>query len=455
MLTKKLTDSYDVAKILLNEIFHNVFSNPLFSKKRNRYILLLLVIAFYLAYYFINISQLNQIFTSDEMLTNDMINLLFSSLSNTIIIITGVIYLLVTVSFSLTEKMKYLLKILPFEKHSILMGTILFKLLMSYSFFLVIFTIIIPLLKLFYFSLTLNILILIYCQILFFTGTALYHLVFHTFSHFIKLNKYNLNIILLVVLLFFYYFVFRFKIDEYMMGADFTVNLSLVGMLIAGLIVLIGLFSYGVYRFQSNDENIYMSNDFFIFKRVMHMNYFMIVILGFIRNRLTLSLIGIVGIICLLSFIDTRDISISLETLIYVYPIVSFAAIRYYSTTLSYRTMNPLFRIGIWQETIATTLTNILINLPLIIGALILLGEDNMEMMYFGLILFESAIIMSIIFPKQKSSVNEFGASILCVILATALYLISSNVLLFGLLFIILVLVKNYLLERSVASETL
>lgn len=183
------------------------------------------------------------------------------------------------------------------------------------------------------------------------------------------------------------------------------------------------------------------------------MNYLMVILLGFFRNKLTLSLIGIVSILAVLSYLDTRDIFITLTTIIYVYPIVSFSAIRYFSTTMSYRALNPLFGLEISSETMTTTLLNIIINLPLITIALFLAG-DYLQMMYYGLILFESALIMSVIFPKDKSSVNEFAASILCVILALALFLISNNVLIFGAIFLSLITIKYFLLERSMSVET-
>src|SRR5699024_12455929 len=79
--------------------------------------------------------------------------------------------------------------------------------------------------------------------------------------------------------------------------------------------ILIGftwLFSYGIYKFKSVDDDIYMSNDFFLLKRTKQMNYLMVILLGFFRNKLTLSLIGIVSILAVLSYLDTRDIFITL-----------------------------------------------------------------------------------------------------------------------------------------------
>ena len=449
---KKLIDSFTVSKILLNEIFHNIFSSPIFRKKRNRYAVLALFAAAYIAYYILNMSQLNQMFVTKDQLTNALEMNLFSSLSNVIIIIAGFIYLIVTISFSLTKKMQYQLKILPFEKDSVVMGSILFKLLLSYFSFLIIFAIIIPMLKLFYFSNTLNLFIFVYCQILFFASITCYHFVFHTLSQRIRLTKFNLNIILLVAFLFFYFFVFRFQIDQKFMQSGLAVHIPLVGSLILCLLVIIGLVGYGIYVLKPDDDDVYLSHDFFLWKRIKQMNYFMVIVLGFIRNKLTLSLIGIVCLIAILSYVDTKDMTITLTTLLYVYPIVSFSAIRYFSTTTSYRTLNPLFRLDAALETMTTTILNIILHLPLIIIVLFL-PIDEIQIMHYGLILFESALIMSIIFPKHKSSVNEFAASVLCIVLAIGLFLISDNILLFGIIFIVLIGIKYYLLERSTYIE--
>ncbi len=59
------------------------------------------------SYYFFNMSELNQLNVTEEQLTNSMTNMLFSSLTNVIMIIAGFIYLIVTISFSLTKKMQY------------------------------------------------------------------------------------------------------------------------------------------------------------------------------------------------------------------------------------------------------------------------------------------------------------------------------------------------------------
>ncbi len=90
----------------------------------------------------------------------------------------------------------------------------------------------------------------------------------------------------------------------------------------------------------------------------------MLIILGFIRNKLTLSLLGIVCVIALLAYLDTKDITITLTTIMYVYPIIAFASIRYYSTTMSYRKMNPLFNLTTLHETMITMIFNVAINMP-------------------------------------------------------------------------------------------
>ena len=433
-------------------MFHTILSNPIFNKKRNRYILLILIMTVYASYYFFNMSELNQLNVAEEQLTNSMTNMLFSSLTNVIMIIAGFIYLIVTISFSLTKKMQYQLKILPFEKDSIFIGSIYFKLILSYCSFLIIFAIIIPLLKLFYFSMTLNIFIFIYCHLLYFASITFYHLLFHTISGKLQLLRFNINNILLVVFLFFYFFIFRFKIDQKMMSSNIEVNVRLVILLILLLIGCTILFGYCIFKFKSDNEDVYMSSDFYFFKSIKRMSYLMLISLGFIRNKLTLSLLGIVCVIASLAYLDTNDITITLTTIMFVYPIIAFASIRYYSTTMSYRKMNPLFNLTTLNETMITMILNVTINMPLITISIVLAG-DYMNMPFYGLILFESALIMSIIFPKNKSSVNEFAASILCIILALSLYLISNNFIIFALIFFVLTIIKHYLLERGLHYE--
>lgn len=124
----KLTDSLTITKILLNEVFNNILSNNIFKKKRNRYILLACLVVAYILYFILNVSELNKIFVSEAETTIEMRNILFSSLTNVIAIISGFIYLIVTISFTITDRMQYQLKILPFERGSIWLGSILFKL---------------------------------------------------------------------------------------------------------------------------------------------------------------------------------------------------------------------------------------------------------------------------------------------------------------------------------------
>ncbi|MCP3027074.1 hypothetical protein [Halobacillus sp. A5] len=444
----KLTDSYTITKILLNEVFNNILSNHIFNKKRNRYILFALLFVIYVAYYLLNVSQLNQIFITEEQTNASLQNMLFSSLTNVIIIISGFIYLIVTISFSLTNRMQYQLKILPFEKGSIWLGSILFKLLLGYVSFLIIFAIIIPLLNLFYFSLGLNLLVLVYCQLLFFFSISIYYFLFHALSVKMKLTVFNLNHILLVVFLFFYLFVFRFQIDQTVRSLSFELTI----LVVLGFIVLLAagtlLAALFISKLQtSGKEDVYSSSDFYSMTRIpVKMNHLSLLFLGMIRNKLTLRLSGIVLLFFLLAWIDTRNLYTAMTTLVYLYPVISFSAIRYYSTTMSYRKMNPFYGLSAIKETLVTALMNVMINLPVIIAAMVLSG-DYVKTTYYAFIIFESALMMGIIFPKNKSSVNEFSASILCVVLALSLYLISNHLLIFLVIFTVLTSIKYYLLQ--------
>lgn len=89
---------------------------------------------------------------------------------------------------------------------------------------------------------------------------------------------------------------------------------------------------------------------------------------------------------------------------------------------------------------------------PLVITSLLLSG-DFVKSLYYGVILFEAGLIMSIIFPKNKSSLNEFSASVLCIVMAVGLYLISNSMLIFISVYLLLFSVKYYLLERSYLDE--
>ncbi|WP_431802291.1 hypothetical protein [Halobacillus andaensis] len=450
----KLTDSYTITKILLNEVFHNILSNHIFKKKRNRYLLLAVLFVVYIAYYLLNLSQLNQIFITEEQTNASLQNMLFSSLTNVIIIISGFIYLIVTISFSLTSRMQYQLKILPFERGSIWLGSILFKLLLGYVSFLIVFAIIIPLLNLFYFSLSLNLLVLVYCQLLFFFSISFYYLFFHVISVNLKLTAFNINHILLVVFLFFYLFVFRFQIDQIVRSLNFELTM----LVVSGFIVLLAagtlLFALLISRLQiDRSEDVYSSSDFYSMTRIpIPMNHFSLLYLGMFRNKLTLRLSGIVLLFFMLSWIDTRDVYTAMSTFVYLYPVISFSAIRYYSTTVSYRKMNPFFGLTASKETLMTALMNIMINLPVMMAAILWSG-DYIKATYYALIIFESALMMGIIFPKNKSSVNEFSASILCVVLALSLYLISNHMVIFLVIFTVLSFIKYYLLRRSYYDE--
>ncbi|PRR89276.1 hypothetical protein C6W20_15380 [Bacillus sp. NMCN6] len=452
---KKLMDSFLVTKVLLNEICHNLLSNNIFKKRHNRYLLLGIIVAVYIMYFYLNMSELNKIFINRNEVSNELRNSLFSSLTNMIIIITGVIYLIVTLSFSLTKKMQYLLKILPFEKGSIWFGSVIFKLLLSYWSFLIVFAIMIPMLRLFHYNIGLNFLILIYCQLLFVASICFYYLIFYSLSSLVRLNFFNINNGLLVLFLFLYYFSFRFSIDVKFQTFNIIVDHTLVVKLMLILCILIASFVLCInYLHTKIDNDIYTSNDFYIFKLPfnMQMNKLTLIILGTIRSRLTIRLLGVVFLVFLLSLFDTKNIIISLTTLAYIYPLISFTSIRYFNTTVSYRKMNSFFGVTSLKESFITTFMNFIINFPLVITSLIL-SDDFVKSLYYGVILFEAGLIMSIIFPKNKSSLNEFSASVLCIVMAVGLYLISNSVIIFVSVYLLLFSVKYYLLERSYLDE--
>lgn len=452
---KKLMDSFLVTKVLLNEICHNLLSNNIFKKRHNRYLLLGLILAVYIMYFYLNMTELNKIFINRNEVSNELRNSLFSSLTNMIIIITGVIYLIVTLSFSLTKKMQFLLKILPFEKGSIWFGSVIFKLFLSYWSFLIVFAIMIPMLRLFHYSIGLNFLILIYCQLLFVASICFYYLIFYSLSSLVRLNFFNINNGLLVLFLFLYYFSFRFRIDMKFQTFNMIIDHVLVVKFMLILSILIALFVLCIHYLHTKiDNDIYTTNDFYILKLPfnMKMNKLNLIILGTIRSKLTIRLLGVVCLVFVLSLFDTKNILISLTTLAYIYPIITFSSIRYFNTTVSYRKMNSFFGITSLKESFITTFMNLIINFPLVITSLMLSG-DFVKSLYYGVILFEAGLIMSIIFPKNKSSLNEFSASVLCIVMAVGLYLISNSVLIFVSVYLLLFSVKYYLLERSYLDE--
>ncbi|WP_243292781.1 hypothetical protein [Bacillus sp. FJAT-47783] len=233
------------------------------------------------------------------------------------------------------------------------------------------------------------------------------------------------------------------------------INHIFVLILIFLLLVLTVLLALAIYFLQSkNSEEMYSSSDFYSTRYTIPMNQVTFILLGTFRNKLTIRLIGIVALFFSLSYIDTKDFVIAMTTLVFVYPVIAFSAIRYYSTTVSYRKMNPFFGLTPFRETIITTFVNWLINLPLIITAIGLQG-DYEKTAYYGFIIFEAALIMGIIFPKNKSSVNEFSASVLCVIIAVSLYLISKSFLIFISILLVLTLIKYSLIKRSFLDEAI
>ena len=69
---KKLMDSFLVTKVLLNEICHNLLSNNIFKKRHNRYLLLGIIVAVYIMYFYLNMSELNKIFISKNEVSNEL-----------------------------------------------------------------------------------------------------------------------------------------------------------------------------------------------------------------------------------------------------------------------------------------------------------------------------------------------------------------------------------------------
>lgn len=439
----------------MHEVFHNLLANPMFQKKRNRYILLGLLVAIYIAYYLLNLSQYNQMFITEDQSNSGMKNILFSSLTNVLIIITGFIYLIVTITFSLTGKMQYQLKILPFEKGSIWLGSMLFKLVLSYGAFLIVFAIIIPLLKLFYFPWLVSLLVFVYCQLLFFFSILFYHFIFHVLGEKLKLTTYNLNHGLLVVLLFFHLFVFRFKIDQSIQNLNMELNGLIMILLISILLIGVALLLMLIYYSKEEDQTgIYYGEEFFLFRWGKRVNTFTLILLGFLRNKLMFRVLGIALLFFTLALWDTKDFFIAATTFSYVYPLLSFIGIRYFNTTLSYRGMNRFFTITPVKETVITTGISLVLNLPLILFALTL-SSDYWDSAYYGLIIFESAVVMSILFPKSKSSVNEFTASILCVVLAVSIYLVAKSFFIFIIVYLLLIMMKYFLLLQSEEKDTI
>lgn len=204
---KILKDSLVIFKVLLNEVLNNVFSNSIFAKKQNKYIFAIIFVTLYILYYILNIFSIKNIKTPQSQLGNEIINTTISSLFNNIVIVTGVIYLMVEMTFSITNKMKCQLKILPFEKNSFLLAIKIFKAILGLAIFSVVFMLIIPMFKLLYLPVNLLVTMMVLCNLIFWVAFQLYYLVFTSLLvkvDFIK--KYKLNFGLLIVILFYYFF---------------------------------------------------------------------------------------------------------------------------------------------------------------------------------------------------------------------------------------------------------
>lgn len=445
---KTLKDSLVIFKVLLNEVLNNVFSNSIFAKKQNKYIFAIIFVTLYILYYILNIFSIKNIKTPQSQLSNEIINTTISSLFNNIVIVSGVIYLMVEMTFSITNKMKCQLKILPFEKNSFLLAIKIFKAILGLAIFSLVFMLIVPMFKLLYLPVNLLVTMMVLCNLIFLVAFQLYYLVFSSLLvkvDFIK--KYKLNFGLLIVLLFYYFFKYRFIIDSWVGSSEIVFTMTLgIYLIMISIFMLIALTIIN-YQIDGQDDIVYSKNNFITIYSFKSIDIFKFYFLGFIRNKLTISLIGVCLLLSLICLYDTGNILLSLETGMYIYPCIAITGIRYYDTSLQYRKMNHFFGISEIREVLTITLINLIINLPLIIISFWYV--DYFEMMLNSIIWFECATVSGILFPKNKSSLNEFASAMVCLVLMVLTYLAAKNIVFFIITFVGMFFLKKYLLERG------
>lgn len=412
-----------IVNFFITETFKGLTNQGFFKTKANRVLLSTGFIILYVLYFYMNVKQAAILSNGTSSADFETITYLISSFTNTILILSILVFLIVNSTFNLSPVTLFTIKKLPFSNREITISQKVFKVLIGLIIFEVLLIVMLPSLTMISISLISLILFFIITHIVFLVGFLTCQLIFSIIFFVIpsyKIRIYTLNIFFSVYSVF-YMFYLRFKIDTFVVSSAIIItNEALLYFLFIMLFLMVVNIVF-LLNIGSDNETFIRGNFFRIPNLVKTKNF---AILSFFRSKKLLMVFLLVISISLANLILVKSIS-AVTYNIYIYLLVPFNGILYSSANYRFRHTLIRYNISILREFTLIQVTNIVLAIPIILTCVV--DIENIVMVLFSMTLFNISLSMGLIFPKQTSSINETFSTLTSIILSVLVITIINN----------------------------
>ncbi|MFD1125064.1 hypothetical protein ACFQ22_06825 [Lentilactobacillus raoultii] len=424
-----LKDISQLLKFLYQDAFYGLFNHPFFKRKINVIILISILGALYLSYFYVNMRQLAILSnfsnaTPAEIAVASKITLI--SFYDVTIVLSVVIFMVINSTGGLSKNSIYFVATLPFKRKEVLISYKIFKLSIGATLFSILIIIVTPALKLVTSSYMIALTILLSLYLVF---GAIFLIINNLYS-FIKVNIFHnnrlgiliLNLCILLITIF-YFLVGRYKVEYFIGNSIATKPLIVITSVLSSIILwVVGFISMN----RLDIHTLFtIKKDFLGFPvKPLKASTLTMPIFATFRNKkfLYFSLIFVLLVALTVIFQNKQN---ELQLLIYMSPLFGVPLMSYADATLDFRKMITSFNVKSINELQGIVLITFIISIPsLIIG---LASNQKLILFFLTINIALSGIIIGFLFPKSQGNINDTVSSVLLIIVIILL-LLSLNI---------------------------
>lgn len=441
-----------------NDALKGFLNRPFFKKKRNRYLVAIIVSILYFWYFLVNVSEASRLGEGarglDKETLTELTRITIVSYVNMCIIVSIGLFIFVNSIVKLTKSSVYITNILPYSRREILIAQKIFKMgvaLIGYeAILLLVFPLfgLLPIIKLSDQFLLLLLFHTIFVAI-FWTMDACYAVLAKIA---IKFNKFSVASLLFILDIFFtvlcttYFTYFKIGIDIYIGRMAIGLTELIIFMLLIFGIILITILSLS-YKYTLNIQD-YRRLSYVLMKLPMIKLNLGTTFPAIHRHK---SFVHSLALITIFSLVVTYQLGVrsGLETLANLNILLVFSAVNYADATAKVRRYYNFFRVSLIEEVISLFLGGVV--LSIIPMAVTVYFGNSMLPFFLSMAIYLCAVIAGLLFPTTQGNLNETASTTTTIFLSIVLYLIlkNDNIYLSSVILLILLFILSVFLAKE------
>lgn len=430
----RLKNLYSLLHYYFNDILKGALERGFLKKRINRYSLFLVCFISYFAYFISNMRATGQLVKTANNISNGtealkLLKITIMSYADMYIILSVAFFIFLNSTISLTQSSHYITNILPFSKKEILIAQKVYKLFIGIILFEGVQLLVFPFLgsiTIFTMMEKFALLLLFHVEYIavFFLLDTIYQIILSRMANTIKAIITWLLDILLIVFAGSYFYIFRFKVEKLVGEADYSVQIIIGTLLIFFTLLFIINF---VLMLKCDNITVAQNRQTYIFNRVPALRLNLVTTFPvFYRHK---NFIYNLSMILFLSVImySQGGRRLAMQTFSIYYFVIPLVSMYYADATSGVRKMYNFLRVSLYREISSLLLSLAIILLPQIVVCYLFVG--HYETVQLSILVFVTALLMGLLFPKSRGNINEAVSSILVflvIILAYAVFKIND-----------------------------